>query len=272
MLGRIIEASVRNRFLVLLATVFLVAWGAYALLNTPVDAIPDLSATCRSSSTPSTRAVAAHRRGPGHLSAHHRARLGARARRSCAATRSSATRSSTSSSRTAPISTGRAAACSSTSNYAQKRLPRERRPHARARTRPAWAGCSSTRVTSDKRSLAELRSLQDWYLRYQLASRPGVAEVASVGGFVKQYQVTVDPTSCSPTTSPSREVEMARQAVEQRRRRRGHRARRDGVHGPRPRLHQVRRGHQSHRGRASTSETGTPVSMARRRRTWRSGR
>src|SRR5437867_3274111 len=42
-------------------------------------------------------------------------------------------------------------------------------------------------------SLADLRSFQDWYLRYWLASVPGVAEVASIGGFVKQYQVTVDP-------------------------------------------------------------------------------
>jgi copper/silver efflux system protein len=41
--------------------------------------------------------------------------------------------------------------------------------------------------------LAELRSVQDWYLRYDLMSQPGVAEVASVGGFVKQYQVEVDP-------------------------------------------------------------------------------
>ena len=45
------------------------------------------------------------------------------------------------------------------------------------------------------RSLAELRSFQDWYLRYWLASVPGVAEVASVGGFVKQYQVEVDPAA-----------------------------------------------------------------------------
>lgn len=44
-----------------------------------------------------------------------------------------------------------------------------------------------------KRSLAELRSIQDWYLRYQLETVPGVAEVASIGGFVKQYQVNVDP-------------------------------------------------------------------------------
>jgi len=46
---------------------------------------------------------------------------------------------------------------------------------------------------SHKRSLADLRSLQDWYLRYQLETVPGVAEVATIGGFVRQYQVSVDP-------------------------------------------------------------------------------
>ncbi|HUX46278.1 MAG TPA: CusA/CzcA family heavy metal efflux RND transporter [Terracidiphilus sp.] len=44
-----------------------------------------------------------------------------------------------------------------------------------------------------KRSLADLRALQDWYLRYQLETVPGVAEVASIGGFVRQYQVNLDP-------------------------------------------------------------------------------
>ena len=47
---------------------------------------------------------------------------------------------------------------------------------------------------SGRHNLAELRSFQDWYLRYWLASVPGVAEVASIGGFVQQYQVTLDPT------------------------------------------------------------------------------
>jgi len=42
-------------------------------------------------------------------------------------------------------------------------------------------------------SLADLRSIQDWYLRYQLETVPGVAEVASIGGFVRQYQVNLDP-------------------------------------------------------------------------------
>jgi copper/silver efflux system protein len=46
---------------------------------------------------------------------------------------------------------------------------------------------------SGRHDLAQLRSLQDWHLRYWLASVPGVAEVASIGGFVKQYQVTLDP-------------------------------------------------------------------------------
>jgi len=46
---------------------------------------------------------------------------------------------------------------------------------------------------SHRRSLADLRSLQDWYLRYQLETVPGVAEVATIGGFVRQYQVNVDP-------------------------------------------------------------------------------
>jgi copper/silver efflux system protein len=46
---------------------------------------------------------------------------------------------------------------------------------------------------SHQLSLAELRSIQDWYLRYQLETVPGVAEVATIGGFVKQYQVNLDP-------------------------------------------------------------------------------
>src|SRR6266568_5694779 len=49
-------------------------------------------------------------------------------------------------------------------------------------------------INSTNRDLAELRSIQDWYLKYQLTSVNGVSEVASLGGFVKQYQVTVDPT------------------------------------------------------------------------------
>jgi Cu(I)/Ag(I) efflux system membrane protein CusA/SilA len=49
--------------------------------------------------------------------------------------------------------------------------------------------------TTGKRNLAELRSIQDWHLRYEIQSVPGVAEVAPIGGFVRQYQVNLDPNS-----------------------------------------------------------------------------
>jgi Cu(I)/Ag(I) efflux system membrane protein CusA/SilA len=49
-------------------------------------------------------------------------------------------------------------------------------------------------VVGARKTLAELRTIQDWFIRYQLTKAEGVAEVASVGGFVKQYQVVVDPT------------------------------------------------------------------------------
>ena len=57
-----------------------------------------------------------------------------------------------------------------------------------------------------KHSLADLRSLQDWTIRYQLQSVPGVAEVASLGGFVRQYQITVDPNKLSAYRIPLMQV------------------------------------------------------------------
>ncbi|MGH9311587.1 MAG: efflux RND transporter permease subunit [Vicinamibacterales bacterium] len=59
---------------------------------------------------------------------------------------------------------------------------------------------------SGQRNLADLRGLQDWYLRYWLASVPGVAEVASIGGFVKQYQVNLDPNKLSAYDLSVKEV------------------------------------------------------------------
>ena len=59
---------------------------------------------------------------------------------------------------------------------------------------------------SDKYDLQQLRSIQDWYLRYELASVPGVSEVASVGGFVKQYQVEVDPVRLQAYNIPLQKV------------------------------------------------------------------
>ena len=57
--------------------------------------------------------------------------------------------------------------------------------------------------------LANLRSIQDWYLRYQLMAVPGVSEVASVGGFVRQYQVEVDPEKLRAYDIPLAKVKHA---------------------------------------------------------------
>ena len=60
--------------------------------------------------------------------------------------------------------------------------------------------------TTGKRSLADLRSLQDWHIRYELQSVPGVAEVAAIGGFVRQYQITVDPNRLAAFNIPIMKV------------------------------------------------------------------
>ncbi len=60
--------------------------------------------------------------------------------------------------------------------------------------------------TTGKQSLADLRSYQDWYLRYYLKSVPGVAEVAPLGGFVRQYQVNVDPNKLQSFNIPINKV------------------------------------------------------------------
>ncbi len=64
-------------------------------------------------------------------------------------------------------------------------------------------------LNSPKRSLADLRSYQDWYLKYGLMSVEGVSEVASIGGFVRQYQVEVDPVKLRAYNIPLTKVSMA---------------------------------------------------------------
>ncbi len=59
---------------------------------------------------------------------------------------------------------------------------------------------------SGAHDLAQLRSLQDWYLRYQLESVPGVAEVSAVGGFIKQYQIEVDPNTLAAYRLPIKTI------------------------------------------------------------------
>ena len=135
---------------------------------------------------------------------------------------------------------------------------------------------------SGKHSSDELRSYQDWFLRYAIQSVPGVSEVATVGGQVRQYQITVNPTKLAAYKLP---LEAVITAV-----RRGNndvggtarRAFRPRVHGARPRLREVDRrpgearpqgrGRHAHPGegrRHGGARSGDP---ARRRRLQRGGR
>ena len=99
------------------------------------------------------------------------------------------------------------------------RLPEGVDARRSAPTPPASAGCSSTRSSTraGKHALDELRTFQDFTLRYALGSVPGVAEVASVGGYQKQYQVTVDPNRLRAYGVTLQEVIDAHPPLEQRR-------------------------------------------------------
>jgi Cu(I)/Ag(I) efflux system membrane protein CusA/SilA len=207
MLQRIIDFSLKNKFIVLLATLALVLGGVYALRNIPLDAIPDLSdtqviiytewegqapniiqdqvtypITTKMLSVPRAKTVRGYsfygfsfvyvifEDGTDPYWARSRV----------------------------------LEYLSSISGQLPKNVTPSLGPDA---TGVGWAFMYS--INSTNRDLAELRSMQDWYLKYQLTSVPGVSEVASVGGFVKQYQVTVDPTKLRAYNLSLKDVSMA---------------------------------------------------------------
>ena len=92
---------------------------------------------------------------------------------------------------------------------------------------------------SGTQSLADLRTLQDWNLRYRVQSVPGVAEVASIGGFVQQYQVTVDPNRLRAFDLGIMDRRRRGEVEQQRGGRAAAGIRRPRVHGARPRLREV---------------------------------
>ncbi len=191
MLQKIIEASVRNRFLVLLVTAFLAGWGAYSLVETPVDAIPDLSdvqvIVYTEYAGQSPRIVEDQVTYP--LTTAMVSVPGSKVVRGYSFFGYSLVYVIFEDGTDMYWARSRVLEYL---NYAQKRLPSGIVPALGPdATGVGWV--FEYTVTSDRRSLQELRSYQDWYLRYGLAAVPGVAEVASIGGFVKEYQVTVDP-------------------------------------------------------------------------------
>ncbi len=207
MLERIIEASVRNKFLVTLAVVFLIGLGIYSMFKIPVDAIPDLSDVqviiYTTFDGQSPRIVEDQVTYP--LTTAMVAVPGSKAVRGYSFFGYSLVyvifQDGT------DIYWARSRVLEYL-NYAQKRLPKDVIPTLGPdATGVGWV--YEYTLTSDKRSLQELRSYQDWYLKYQLTSVQGVAEVASIGGFVKEYQVTVDPAKLLAYNIPLKMIEMS---------------------------------------------------------------
>ena len=95
-------------------------------------------------------------------------------------------------------------------NYASNRLPQGINPSLGPdATGVGWVYEYALIDKTGKHDLAQLRSIQDWYLRYPLQTVAGVSEVASVGGFVKQYQVEVDPNALLAYGIPLAKVKLA---------------------------------------------------------------
>jgi Cu(I)/Ag(I) efflux system membrane protein CusA/SilA len=204
-----IEWCVKNRFFVFLATAFVVMWGLWTLKTIPLDAIPDLSDV----------QVIVFTEWPG---------------RSPDLVEDQVTYPIVSSMIAAPKvkvvrgysffglsfvyiifedGTDIYWARSRTLEYMSKiagNLPEGVNPSLGPdATGVGWVFEYALLDTTGQNSLADLRTFQDWYLRYWLEAVPGVAEVASVGGFVKQYQVEVDPDALAAYNIPLQQVIMA---------------------------------------------------------------
>jgi len=191
MLERLIEWSVRNKFIVVLMTAFALLAGIYALRATPIDAIPDLSdvqviiyteypgqapqvvedqvtypLTTQMLSVPYAKVV----RGYSFFGASFVYIIFEDG---------------------TDIYWARSRVLEYL-NYASGKLPAGVNPSLGPdATGVGWV--YEYTLNSDRHDLQQLRSIQDWYLRYELAAVEGVSEVASIGGYVKQYQVSVDP-------------------------------------------------------------------------------
>lgn len=191
MIGWIIELSVRNRFLILLAYAVIAGWGYWALLRTPIDAIPDLS----------ENQVIVFTDWPGRspqevedqvtypLTMNLQGLAGVRVIRSASAFGFSMINIIFNDETDLYFARTRVL---EKLNLAASQMP----PGVVPTLGPDATGVGQVywyTVEGKGHDLGELRSIQDWFIRYQLNSVPGVAEVASVGGYVRQYQVDIDP-------------------------------------------------------------------------------
>src|SRR5262245_20582969 len=191
MVNRIVELSLRHRVLVIGLAVALGVWGWWAATATPIDAIPDLSdnQVIVFTDWPDHSAQEVEDQVSYPLTVNLQGLAGVRVVRSQSAF---------------GFSMIYVVFEDDVDSYFARTRVLERlsllstrlREAAVPRLGPAATGVghlSWYTVESDRHSLRDLRSIQDWFIKYQLNAVPGVAEVASVGGKVQQYQIDVDP-------------------------------------------------------------------------------
>ena len=209
MIDRIIDWCAGNRFLVFVGTAALTVWGIWALTATPLDAVPDISDVQVIVSTEGTG------RSPDIIENQITYPI---VTALLSAPRVRTVRGFTE----FGISyvyvifedgTDIYWARSRVVEYLQgvrARLPLDSNPTVGPdATGVGWVFQYALVDETGRRNLAELRSVQDWFLRYSLASVEGVAEVASIGGFVKQYQVNLDPNKLAAYDKSVKDVVQA---------------------------------------------------------------
>ena len=191
MIDKLIESSLRNRFLVIAFCVAVTVWGIWALQRTPIDAIPDLSENQVTVFTdwPGRSPQEVEDQITYPLTVNLQGLAGVKTVRSSSGFGFSMVnvifedRVGLYFARTRVLERLNLAA-----NFLPAGVVPTLGPDATGVGQVFWYT-----VEGEGYNLGQLRSTQDWFIRYQLNSVPGVAEVATVGGFVRQYQVDVDP-------------------------------------------------------------------------------
>jgi len=193
MIAALIRWSVANRFLVLLATLFAVAWGVWSVRHTPIDALPDLSdvQVIIRTSYPGQAPQIVENQVTYPLTTTMLSVPGAKTVRGYSFFGDSYVYV------LFEDGTDLYWARSRVLEYlsqVQSRLPAAARPALGPdATGVGWIYQYALVDRSGRHDLSQLRLLQDWFLRYELKTLPNVAEVAAIGGMVRQYQVVLDP-------------------------------------------------------------------------------
>src|SRR5258708_25208208 len=191
MIEKIIEFSIRNRFLVMIATLALIVWGVHSVMNTPIDAIPDLSENQVIVFTDwmgrSPREIEDQVTYP--LSVNLQGLAGVKSVRSSSEFNFSMINIIFEDNVDFYFARERVSERLALANtFLPQGVTPYLAPDATALGQIFWYT-----VEGDNTDSGTLRGIQDWYVRYQLNSVPGVAQVGSVGGFPKEYQVDVTP-------------------------------------------------------------------------------